>query len=80
MCMNTNLNNWYTFDETLERPHCKLINGIKLKSYSCAVDNDSFNLGFKSFNLTDQDDNRVIVFQTINQCNEALEAWEANGY
>ncbi|MDR7017937.1 hypothetical protein [Acinetobacter sp. 3657] len=79
-CLGQALNDWYTFDETLEKPSCKKMNNIgKIKNYQCSVEEKVFGSDFEAIRITVQD-NRIFAFQTLDQCNEALEMWEANAY
>lgn len=79
-CFEQALNDWYTFDETLEKPSCKKMNNIgKINNYQCSVEEKVFGSDFEAIRITVQD-NRVFAFQTLDQCDEALEMWEANAY
>ncbi|WP_109439727.1 hypothetical protein [Acinetobacter haemolyticus] len=79
-CLGQALNDWYTFDETLEKPSCKKMDNIgKIKNYQCSVEEKVFGSDFEAIRITVQD-NRIFAFQNLDQCNEALEIWEANAY
>ncbi|NAR65294.1 hypothetical protein GPS57_16315 [Acinetobacter haemolyticus] len=79
-CLGQTLNDWYTFDETLEKPSCKKMNNIgKINNYQCSVEEKVFGSDFEVIRITVQG-NRIFAFQTLDQCNEALEMWEANAY
>jgi hypothetical protein len=77
-CMGKTLNNWYTFDEKLEQPKCKKLNGYKLKNYQCSVEKNVFDLNSDAIKIT-MKDTRVFAFNSLEQCQEAVEMWEANG-
>jgi len=77
-CMGKTLNDWYTFDEKLEQPKCKKLNGYKLKNYQCSVEKNVFDLNSDAIKIT-MKDTRVFAFHSLEQCQEAVEMWEANG-
>ncbi len=77
-CMGKTLNDWYTFDEKLEQPKCKKLNGYKLKNYQCSVEKNVFDLNSDAIKIT-MKDTRVFAFNSLEQCQEAVEMWEANG-
>ena len=79
-CLGQALNDWYIFDETLEKPNCKKMNNIgKIKDNQCSIDYEIFGLNFQGITITGEGRN-IIAFKTLDQCNEALEMWEANAY
>ncbi|MGP4769571.1 hypothetical protein ACS125_03335 [Acinetobacter sp. PFS20] len=77
-CMGKTLNDWYTFDEKLEQPKCKKLNGYKIKNYQCSVEKNVFDLNSDAIKIT-MKDTRVFAFHSLEQCQEAVEMWEANG-
>lgn len=77
-CMGKTLNDWYTFDENLEQPKCKKLNGYKLKNYQCSIEKNVFDLNSDAIRIT-MKDARVFAFHSLEQCQEAVEMWEANG-
>ncbi|MEB6676474.1 hypothetical protein [Acinetobacter haemolyticus] len=80
ICLGQTLNDWYTFDETLEKPSCKKMNNIgKINNYQCSIDYEIFGLNFQGITITGEGRN-IIAFKTLDQCDEALEMWEANAY
>lgn len=78
-CMGVALNNWYGFDENIERNKCKKINSYKIEGYKCSIEQKAFGLDFNAIRIT-LNDNRIFAFESLEQCNEGLEMWEANGY
>ncbi len=78
ICMGKTLNDWYAFEEKLEKPKCKKLNDYKLKNYQCSVEKNVFGLESDAIRITIEDD-RVFAFHSLEQCQEAIEMWEANG-
>lgn len=80
ICLDKDLSEWYTFDESKENAECTKLRNYSLGDYKCSVEKNVFGLESDGIRITLQDDNRVIAFDSITQCNEAIEMAEANGY
>lgn len=78
-CLGKSLDFWYGFDENIERNKCKKINSYKIEDYKCSIEQKAFGLDFNAIRIT-LNDNRIFAFESLEQCNEGLEMWEANGY
>ncbi|WP_436861408.1 hypothetical protein [Acinetobacter haemolyticus] len=80
ICLGQTLNDWYIFDEKSEKPNCKKMNNIgKINDNQCSIDYEIFGLNFQGITITGEGRN-IIAFKTLDQCDEALELWEANAY
>ena len=77
-CMGTALNNWYAFDDYIEQPKCKKMEDFQIENFTCSIEDNAFDLGFKAANLTNYNEHRIFAFRTLAQCKEALEIREAN--
>lgn len=77
-CMGVALNNWYAFDDYIEQPKCKKMEDFQIENFTCSIEDNAFDLGFKAANLTNYNEHRILAFRTSARCKEGLEIREAN--
>jgi len=77
-CSNPNITEWYGFDEAVAEPKCEVVKNFKLSAYKCDISKNAFGAD-KDAILLENQDKRIFVYSTSQDCNEMLEIRNANG-
>lgn len=77
ICSNQDLTEWYGFDESEDKPKCKLISKFKLSSYKCDISKNAFGAE-KDAVLLEEDEKNIFAYDDEKNCNEILEIRNSN--
>ena len=76
-CSNPAVLEWYGFDEAFEEPQCQKVNKFHLISYKCELSKNAFGADNDAI-LLENNEQRVIAYSSLKDCNESLEIRNSN--
>jgi len=77
-CSNPNITQWYGFNDNIVESKCEVVKSFQLSAYKCDISKNAFGEN-KDAILLENQDKRIFVYSTSQDCNEVLEIRNANG-
>ncbi|MFW1762834.1 hypothetical protein [Acinetobacter calcoaceticus] len=77
-CSNPNITQWYGFNDNIVESKCEVVKSFQLSAYKCDISKNAFGEN-KDAILLENQDKRIFVYSTSQDCNEVLEIRNASG-